>query len=235
MPYSPPSPPYLGPPNRHSGEGNKPVYRIVLHGTVSPTVRGGAREIARYFRSSAAGGSAHYVVDPGEVVQVAWDSVVAWHAPPNPHSLGVEFCDPVGGGSGPLPLSRWNEPDHRAMLNLGAHLVAGLCLAYEVPVQLLGPGGLKTGSKGICEHSDVSEAFRQSSHWDLGNFPRRDFLNLVRRHAAALRRGVEEPAEPAAANRLTHARDLLEQAARKARQGSRKKQIERALFILPEK
>ena len=80
MPVNPPSPDYYGPPARQSGNGNKPIHRVVIHSTVSPCEPGGARNIAAYFRSNTAGGSAHYVVDPTETVQAAYDSVVCWHA-----------------------------------------------------------------------------------------------------------------------------------------------------------
>lgn len=189
--YKAPVVPYLGPPARHSGNGNKPITRVVLHGTVSRTVEGGARDIARYFRSDSARGSAHYIIDPGEVVQSCYDSWVAWHAPPNPHSIGIEFCDMVGGPGGkPLPKDRWQDPPHVAMLRLGARLVAELCLAYGVPVRLVDVPGLKSGRGGICEHSDVSEAFGMSSHWDLGEFPRHRFLKMVRREVAFIEGGA---------------------------------------------
>lgn len=183
-----PSPVYLGPPAKYSAGNNKPIRRIVLHGTVSPTERGGARNIARYFQSPTAGGSAHYVVDPGEVVQAAWDSVVCWHAPPNAHSLGVEFCDWVGRDGKALPMSRWDDEPHRLMLARGARLVAQLCLAYDVPARMRGPIGLRLGRRGITEHSDVSKAWGQSSHWDLGNFPRRHFARMVRAEVRRIKR-----------------------------------------------
>src|SRR5690348_5937428 len=76
-----PNPVYLGPAAHTSPGNNKPINRIVIHSTVSPCVEGQARNSALYFRSPSAGGSAHYVVDPGEVVQVVYDGVIAWHAP----------------------------------------------------------------------------------------------------------------------------------------------------------
>jgi hypothetical protein len=229
-PYRPPSPPYVGPPDKHSGDGNKPITRVVLHGTVSRAVEGGARDIARYFRSDSAGGSAHYIVDPGEVVQSAYDSCVAWHAPPNPHSVGIEFCDMVGVGGKPLPASRWTkDPAHWNELRLGSRLVAELCLHYHVPVALVGASALKTGRGGICEHSDVSEAWHQSSHWDLGEFPRRRFLRMVKNEVAWIEDGSPTGgpvtfAELCPANRkpgtanLDGLRDALERRRRARRQ-----------------
>src|SRR5690242_9963958 len=117
-----PAPPYLGPASHHGDDDNKPIRRIVLHSTVSPCVPGGARAIAGYFRSPTAGGSAHYVVDPAEVVQVVYDSTVAYHAPPNQHSLGIEMCDMPDAKS----KLRWRDQRHRAMLDRVAHLTAQL-------------------------------------------------------------------------------------------------------------
>ena len=173
-----PDPPYLGPAAHDSGPGNKPIKRIVIHSTVSPCERGGARNIAAYFRSPSAGGSAHYVVDPGEVVQVVGDSTIAWHAPPNQHSLGIEMCDfPATGITGG---KRWKDADHKAMFLRTARLVAELCLAYDVPPWFRHPLGLKLGRKGVTTHNNVSRAFRQSTHWDPGAWPRRRFMRQVR-------------------------------------------------------
>lgn len=81
--FRPPSPPYVGPAKFQGDATNKPINRIVIHSTVSPTVPGGARAVASYFRTGVTRpSSAHYVVDPSEVVQVVYDSVVAYHAPP---------------------------------------------------------------------------------------------------------------------------------------------------------
>lgn len=236
MSFQPPAPTYLGPAAHTSTGNNKPINRIVLHGTVSPCVAGGARTTAAYFRSPSAGGSAHYVVDPVEAVQVVYDGVIAWHAPPNPNSLGVEMCDPVGDAQGkPLPLSRWKDADHQKMLKLAARLVAELCLAYDVPVVLLSPADLKAGKRGICEHSDVSEAFHQSTHWDLGLFPRRAFLRMVQAEVAALTAPapVAVPVAPKI-TRIDKARDLLVAAMRQSKNKYRDNRIEACIKQLPE-
>ncbi len=196
MSINPPSPEHLGPPAKFSYGHNKPIGRIVIHSTVSPCEVGGARKIAAYFRSPAAGGSAHYVVDPGETVQSAYDSVIAWHAPPNQHSLGIEMCDVPGPVPGEPRRSarwkalrrswRWARPDQRRMLARTARLTARLCLAYDVPVRFLTPAQLRAGRAGITTHNNVSRAWGQSTHWDPGWWPRRRFMRLVRKRVAEL-------------------------------------------------
>lgn len=180
MRFKAPAPPYRPALHRSPGH-NKPIHRIVIHSTVSPSKPGQAHVVARYFQTVAAGGSAHYVVDPLEVVQSVLDDEIAWHAPPNANSLGVEMCDMPSR----LP-GRWVLPGPRAVLRRTARLTAELCLAYGVPMDKLTVADLKAGRHGICGHADVSQAFHQSTHWDPGYFPWRRFLKLVRAHAAEL-------------------------------------------------
>lgn len=195
--FTAPSPPYLGPAAHTSKGNNKPIERIVIHSTVSPCVPGGARKIAAYFRSPNAGGSAHYVVDPSEAVQVVYDGVIAWHAPPNAHSLGIEMCDTPGPVLNDKPGTarfkalrrawRWAQPNQRRMLRRTAALTAQLALAYDVPLRFLTSAQLRAGAHGITTHNNVSQAFHQSTHWDPGFWPRRRFMRLVRREAERLR------------------------------------------------
>lgn len=182
MAIRPPAPPYLGPPAHSSGTANKPINRVVIHSTVSPCEAGQARKIAAYFRSPSAGGSAHYVVDPEETVQAAYDSVVCWHAPPNGHSLGVEMCEYPN-----QDIDRWDQPNHVKLLDRTARLTARLCLAYGVPIQFLMPEDLRAGKRGITTHNNVSQAWHESTHWDPGAWPRERFMQLVNQHAARIK------------------------------------------------
>lgn len=188
-PIEPPSPTYLGPAKFHGDSDNKPIHRVVIHATVSPCVEGGARAVAAYFRETVTRpSSAHYVVDPGERVQVVFDSVVAYHAPPNQHSIGVELCDPQAGKA-----TRWFDTPHQQMLKRAAKLVARLCLAYGVPIRKLDVEALRAGAHGVCGHVDVSNAFRQTSHTDPGDgFPWPQFMEQVRAAAARIERKARE-------------------------------------------
>lgn len=167
----------------HSAGHNLPVNRIVVHGTVSATVRGGARAVANYFQSPTSGGSAQVVVDPGEAVRCAYDDVIAWHAPPNTHSLGIEFCDWVtwNQGNGQTVAdkdpfwkgrteaefnARWDLKDWDDMLRLGAKVVADWATAYQVPVTRLGVQDLLNGARGATGHAEVAQAWKMSDHTD---------------------------------------------------------------------
>lgn len=191
-----PDPPWAGPAAHDSGPQSEPFKRLVIHSTVSPCEPGGRYDIAAYFRNPSSGGSAHYVTDPVGAVQVVRDHVIAWHAPPNPRTLGIEMCDMPGPiPRGPVSLIRaarrtwrWRRPNQKAMLHVTAQLAAELCLAYDLPAVWLTPRMLKAGRRGITSHNNVSRAFHQSTHWDPGFWPRRRFMGLVRDYMTQLRR-----------------------------------------------
>ena len=160
----------------HGGKQSS-ISRIVIHGTVSPCVKGGAVSVARYFQSPKTGGSAHYVVDPGEVVRCVPEGTVAYHAPPNTGSIGVELCDPQKGSS-----DRWGDANHEAMLVRAATLVRQIAIRWGIPLKRLSVAQVKAGARGICGHVDVSNAFRQTDHTDPGSgFPWAHFMDLVTR------------------------------------------------------
>lgn len=179
------TPPYLGPVAHTSPGHNKPIHRIVMHSTVGPTKDGSRQGVAAYFKEEQAGGSAHYVVDAGGVVQCVYDDVIAWHAPPNQNSLGVEMCD-YPDARFPEGLVRWKDADHRALLRNTIALVADLCLAYDVPPVFLTVPDLLDGKHGITTHNNVSHAFHESTHWDPGAWPQVEFMTRLSRRVARL-------------------------------------------------
>jgi hypothetical protein len=81
---------------------------------------------------------------------------------------------------------RWARKEQMLMLRRTARLTAELCAAYDVRVTYLGPRALRAGRRGITTHANVSAAWRQSTHWDPGFWPRYHFMNLVRREYAAI-------------------------------------------------
>ena len=139
------------------------INRIVIHATVSPCTPGGAVNNARWFQNPNSGGLAHYVVDPVEVVQCCPDSIIAWHAPPNPNSLGVELCDWSQGDP-----NRWNDYNHKLMLKLARDLVHDVASRHNVPLVYINAAGLIAGKRGVTTHYEVSQAFHQSNHTDPG-------------------------------------------------------------------
>lgn len=150
--------------------------RVVVHGMVTGTACGVAYSTGLYFQKASSGGSAHLGVDPCEVVRYLPDGAIAWHAPPNALSLGVEMADPVAGDP-----ARWDDQAHHDMLALTAAEVRDWCQRYGIPMRKIGPVELRAGEKGVCGHIDVSQAWRQTDHWDPGpDFPWDRFMAMVR-------------------------------------------------------
>lgn len=188
--FAPPSPDYLGPASWHGASNNKPIRRIVIHCTagLEPGIRAAARSTVAYSKRTSRPSSFHYCADARESVQYAYDSVVAFHAPPNQHSLGYELCCSLKDEG----RDHWDQADHQAMLHIAAKDCAALALAYGIPIRRLTVAQLRAGERGFAGHVDVRDAFHQTSHWDPGpHFPWAHFLKLVAGEAEKLRRGAD--------------------------------------------
>lgn len=192
---TPPHPEYVGPSPHvmHDAAGrpldNMPIQQVIIHGTVTPCVAGDRYAVASAFRTSERLASAHYVVDPGGVVQVVFDSLVAEHCGHNPNTIGIELCDPQAGSP-----ARWADADHADMLRKGANLTARLCLAYGVPLRRLTVAQLADDVHGIAGHADVTAAFPGvTDHTDPGpDFPWATFMGQVQKHADYLMRARKQ-------------------------------------------
>ena len=188
--FPPPSPLFIK--ARHFG-GRQTPKAIVMHGTVSSDNRGTARNIANWWAGPTSPvTSAHYTVDPGEVIQSVGDHSVAFHCGSNQDCIGVELCDEQTG-----PVTRWRDADSQAIIRRAARLVAELCLAYGIEARRPTIAELKAkGKHGIYGHNDSRLAFGNTSHTDPRDFPWDEFLRLVRGEIAKIR-AAAEPAAPA--------------------------------------
>lgn len=186
----------------HSSSGsNLPPTRVVIHSTCpemgfpKASAAGRAVSTARYFQSASSRGSAHYVVDISETVQCLAEDVIAWHAPPNSHSLGIEICSDGGSATSfknpkvAYTRSQWLSPQVWPAVLRAAQLTRQLCQKYSIPMVKLSSSDLKAGKHGICGHVDVSNAWHQSDHDDPGpEFPWNEFM-------AAVKGGATNPEE----------------------------------------
>ena len=151
---------------RHYTAGRQEKVRlIVAHSTESAMVAGVARMVANWFASAASPvASAHFIIDPRDVVCCVRDEDTAWHAPPvNPYAIGIEHC-----GRAAFTAADWAGPEAQAMLALSASLAATLCSRYGIPVAFVDADGLRAGAAGITTHAEVSKAFGKTDHVDPG-------------------------------------------------------------------
>lgn len=174
---------------RKSSGSNLPVVRIVIHATCGrrgyprESAAGVARQTAQYFQSSSAGGSAHYVCDIDREEHTLPDDAIAWHAPPNQHSIGIEICADGGAPYGtfrPYTREQWLSPKVWPAVERAARRARELCKRHGIPLQRLTVAQVRAGKAGICGHADVSAAFGQSDHTDPGPaFPWAEFMAAV--------------------------------------------------------
>lgn len=160
-----------------AGDNANPT-RVVIHATCpnvgysAASAPGAAHGTALYFASPAAGGSAHYVCGVDGEEHCVPDDTIAYHAPPNAHSLGIEIT--AEGGQYPRNYTReqWTSPQVWPAVQRAAARCRDLCQRYGIPMVKLSPADLLAGKHGICGHVDVSQAWHQSTHSDPGpNFP----------------------------------------------------------------
>lgn len=165
----------------HGPADNKPIFRIVMHGTVSECVAGGARSVALMFAHTTRDASTQWVHDPAETYQCVAEGTVAYGAPPNEHEIHHELCDMQYEHPTAKQRKRWKDALHQSMLRRAAGYVARDCLKYSIPVVKLSSTDLLAGKRGICGHKDVSDAWHQTTHVDPGpDFPWSQFLGMVR-------------------------------------------------------
>lgn len=137
---------------RNSGE--RPVSDItliVLHDTEGPVGPGAATEIANYFASTSAGGSAHLVIDDDEAIRCLPDNMIPWGAPgANTNGFHIEQC-----GYASWTKAQWLH--HHDMLERVAVKVAQHCKSFGIPCKFVYHTGLGAGAHGVTTHAEVSK------------------------------------------------------------------------------
>ena len=143
-----------------------------------------AEGVANYFARPSTQASTQLAVDRDSCVRMLPDLVIPWGASgANTNGLHIEICGRAGWGR-----EEWLQHSRRPMLDRAAFKVAKWCYHYRIPVRWVGPTGLKLGRKGLTTHKEVNDAFQNGSHWDPGpDFPRAEFLALVKKHLAAIK------------------------------------------------
>lgn len=123
--------------------------------------------------------SFHFAVDANSVTQSVDEKFVAWHAKRavNPIAIGIEMC-----GSADQTREQWFDEISLATMQYTARLCAELCAKWKIPVKLVRPEELVLRIPGITTHAFVTEAFKQSTHYDPGpGFPIEAFIDAVKR------------------------------------------------------
>ena len=104
------------------------VDLLILHSTESLEKAGTARNVAAWFAGETAPqASAHYIIDPGEVIRCVPDECIAWQAPgANSKGIGIELC-----GRAAQSEIEWADEDSMAILAHAIDLCELLAVFFE--------------------------------------------------------------------------------------------------------
>jgi N-acetyl-anhydromuramyl-L-alanine amidase AmpD len=155
------------------------VTVITIHTMESAEKPGTAENVARWFAGPTSPmASAHFCIDPTNIIQCVRVSDVAYHAPGvNNNGVGFELA----GRARQTPIE-WADEDSLKILMKAARLSARIAKQYSIPVIKLTSESLKNGGSGFCGHDDATKAFPGPgrTHWDPGpGMPWAWFLDLV--------------------------------------------------------
>ncbi len=120
----------------------------------------------------------HYAIDNDSIVHCVKDNDRAWCAgrTGNDHGLHVELAGYARQGP-----EEWDDDFSRSMLALASRLVRDKCEEHSLPMKFVDAAGLRAGEKGITDHDEITKAFGESTHRDVGkSFPWGSFLEAVR-------------------------------------------------------
>jgi len=164
--------------NYSKAKTSRRITLIVIHTMETMCKPKVARAIAGWFGSARAPqASAHYCVDPDEVIQCVRVEDVAWHCGRfgNGQSIGIELA-----GRAAMTPEQWAQEGPQAMLRRAARLVAELCCRWNVEPLRRGPEELKAGVGGLTGHVDVTRGLGGTDHVDPGaGFPWKQFVAMV--------------------------------------------------------
>lgn len=160
------------------------IRLLVIHTMESSEKPGTAENVALWFAGRtqypAPKASAHYNIDPGNIVQSVRERDIAWAAPgANNDGIHLEHA-----GRASQTFTDWHDADSRAIISRSAGLAADICIRHNLPVRLLLKSQILAGEKGLCGHDTITAAYPGPgrTHWDPGpNFPWQEYLQKVLR------------------------------------------------------
>jgi hypothetical protein len=122
--------------------------------------------------------SYHYVFDTDRVLPCVPDDIVAYSAAGG-NSQGIHGCFPGKAGQ---TREQWLDPVSRAMIWQCALWLCDKSVEHGIPLRLINQFDVARYYSGVCDHKAISDAFKKSSHWDVGpGFPWDVLFDDIRR------------------------------------------------------
>lgn len=151
---------------RNYGPKRNQTQLIVIHATQNTA---SAEAEASYASRRTDGVSSHFYTDNDSTVQSLDTAVVAYGCYPTGNSRSVQF--ELCGLSGKIT---------DATMRQAAPVVARAAAEFGVPLVKVTPAQMRAGTRGICGHRDVTQAWHEGDHTDPEPFPWDTFLGYVR-------------------------------------------------------
>lgn len=156
----------------HGGQMH-PTLQVV-HSAETPLRAGYAKSIAENWFGKSATTSAHFMVDPVELIRMLSDNVVAYAVGPKANGFTLNWEQ---AGYARLSRAEWTTPDGMAQMN---RLAAGLRERGEangIPLRWATDDDIRAAARGvpggICFHDDIRRVLGGTTHVDpMPNYPR---------------------------------------------------------------
>lgn len=159
----------------HGGVINNPTL-IVVHSAETPLQAGYAASIAENWFGDAASGvttSAHFMVDPVEIIRMLSDNVVSYAVGPNANgfTLNIEQA-----GRAQFTRAQWTTTDGLTQIGKVGALVNELTDAHGIPLRWATDDQIRAAAKGVpggvCFHDDIHRVLGGTTHTDpIPNYP----------------------------------------------------------------
>jgi N-acetyl-anhydromuramyl-L-alanine amidase AmpD len=170
------------PPKSWTDANRSYVQCVVIHMTEGAATATAAEDGAAYDQRRTDQTSTHYFHDSNTTIQCVRtaDQAHAARTQGNRRGIQHELC----GRGGTID---WNGTYGTGVLQHAAKQVARDCRKWDIPPRKISATQLAGGTKGICGHVDVTNAFPQDggTHTDPGSrFPWSRFINMVQEYYA---------------------------------------------------
>jgi hypothetical protein len=163
-------------PDRYGGPKGAPSLFAVLHTSEGSEGEASAEALTTFMRmpgdrptgEGRYGSSYHVVFDTDDVIPVVPYEVVAFAAS-GANTTGIHGCFP---GKARQSRAEWLDPISRAYIRQCAAWLLDLEVQRAIPVTRITSAQMKAGVRGLADHWVVTQAFRKSTHTDVGaEFP----------------------------------------------------------------
>lgn len=157
--------------------GSRSIDLVIAHSMENDEKPGTALNIAKWFAGPTAPiASAHSCVDDKDAIGCVRDQDIAYAAPgANHNGFQIEHA-----GRARQSRNEWLDTYSLNCLKKSAPEAARIVKAHRLPLSFVRAPELRNGARGVTTHHEVSQAFRQSTHWDPGpGFPTDVWLKLI--------------------------------------------------------